>query len=195
MSAIMGEAGSRSIQGRARWVRQSSPLGRVHGVAGGRPGGARMSRPPLPPFTAETAAKKVRLAEDAWNSRDSHAVSLAYSEDSRWRNRAEFLQGRPAIVEFLTRKWNRELDYRLIKELWTFTGNRIAVRFAYEGHDDRGQPFRSYGNENGEFDDQGLMRLRIASINDLPIAAGDRQYHWPLGRRPDDHPGLSDLGL
>ena len=154
-----------------------------------------MSRPPVPPFTAETAMKKIRLAEDAWNSRDPHVVSLAYSEDSRWRNRAEFLRGRPAIVEFLTRKWNRELDYRLIKELWAFTGNRIAVRFAYEWHDDSGQHFRSYGNENWEFDDQGLMRLRLACINDLPIAPGDRKYHWPLGRRPDEHPGLSDLGL
>jgi nuclear transport factor 2 (NTF2) superfamily protein len=154
-----------------------------------------MSRPPLPPFTAETAAQKVRLAEDAWNSRDARVVSLGYSEDSRWRNRAEFLQGRPAIVEFLTRKWVRELDYRLIKETWAFTGNRIAVRFAYEWHDDSGQHFRSYGNENWEFDDQGLMRLRFASINDLPIAASDRKFHWPLGRRPDDHPGLSDLGL
>ena len=154
-----------------------------------------MSRPPLPPFTAETAAQKVRLAEDAWNSRDPCAVSLAYSEESRWRNRVEFLQGRPAIVEFLTRKWNRELDYRLIKELWTFAGNRIAVRFAYEWHDDSGQHFRSYGNENWEFDDEGLMRLRIASINDLPIATNERKFHWPLGRRPDDHPGLTALGL
>jgi len=154
-----------------------------------------MSRPPFPPFTAETAAQKVRLAEDAWNGRNPSAVSLAYTEDSRWRNRAEFIQGRAEIVAFLTRKWSRELDYRLIKELWAFTGDRIAVRFAYEWHDDSGQYFRSYGNENWEFDDQGLMRLRIASINDLPIAAADRKYHWPLGRRPDGHPGLSDLGL
>jgi len=154
-----------------------------------------MPKPPVPPFTAESAAQKVRLAEDAWNTRDPHAVSLAYTDDSRWRNRAEFLHGRAAIVEFLTRKWNRELDYRLIKELWTFVGNRIAVRFAYEWHDDSGHWFRSYGNENWEFDDQGLMRRRLASINDLPIAASDRKYHWPLGRRPDDHPGLSDMGL
>ena len=154
-----------------------------------------MARLPVPPFTAESAAQKVRLAEDAWNSRDPQTVSLAYTEDSRWRNRAEFLHGRPAIVAFLTRKWVRELDYRLIKELWAFTGNRIAVRFAYEWHDDSGQHFRSYGNENWEFDDQGLMRVRLASINDLPIAETDRKYRWPLGRRPDDHPGLSDLGL
>jgi nuclear transport factor 2 (NTF2) superfamily protein len=154
-----------------------------------------MSRPPFPPFNAETAAQKARMAEDAWNNRDPEKVSLAYTEDSRWRNRAEFLQGRPAIVEFLKRKWARELDYRLIKEVWAFHGNRIAVRFAYEWHDDSGNWFRSYGNENWEFDDQGLMRVRIASINDAPIAAADRQYHWPLGRRPDGHPSLSDLGL
>jgi nuclear transport factor 2 (NTF2) superfamily protein len=154
-----------------------------------------MSRPPFPPFTAETAAQKVRGAEDGWNSRNPSAVSLAYTEDSRWRNRAEFVQGRPEIVAFLTRKWARELDYRLIKELWAFTGNRIAVRFAYEWRDDSGNCFRSYGNENWEFDDQGLMRVRIASINDLPLAAADRKYHWPLGRRPDEHPGLSALGL
>ena len=154
-----------------------------------------MSRPPLPPFTLETATRKARLAEDAWNSRDPEAVSLAYSENSRWRNRAEFLQGRAAIATFLKRKWSRELDYRLIKELWTFAGNRIAVRFAYEWHDDSGQHFRSYGNENWEFDDDGLMRMRIASINDLPIAADARKFLWPQGRRPDDHPGLSDLGL
>jgi hypothetical protein len=154
-----------------------------------------MSRPPLPPFTAESAAQKVRGAEDGWNSRNPSAVSLAYSEDSQWRNRAEFIQGRADIVAFLTRKWNRELDYRLIKELWAFTGNRIAVRFAYEWRDDSGQYFRSYGNENWEFNDDGLMRRRIASINDHPITAAERKYHWPLGRRPDDHPGLSDLGL
>jgi nuclear transport factor 2 (NTF2) superfamily protein len=154
-----------------------------------------MSRPPFPPFTAETAAQKVRMAEDGWNTRNPNTVSLAYTEDSRWRNRAEFIHGRAEIVAFLTRKWNRELDYRLIKELWAFTGNRIAVRFAYEWHDDSGQWFRSYGNENWEFDDQGLMRLRIASINDQPIAAADRKYQWPLGRRPDDHPGLSASGL
>ena len=154
-----------------------------------------MSRPPFPPFTDETAAQKVRGAEDGWNSRNPNAVSLAYTEDSVWRNRAEFVKGRAEIVAFLTRKWSRELDYRLIKELWAFTGNRIAVRFAYEWHDDSGQYFRSYGNENWEFDDQGLMRWRIASINDLPIAAPDRKYHWPPGKRPDEHPGLSALGL
>jgi hypothetical protein len=154
-----------------------------------------MSRPPLPPFTAETAALKVRKAEDAWNSRDPEAVSLAYTEDSRWRNRSEFFSGRVQIVAFLQRKWARELDYRLIKELWAFHDNRIAVRFAYEWHDDSGQHFRSYGNENWEFDAEGLMRVRIASINDLPIKAGERRYHWSLGRRPDGHPGLSELGL
>jgi nuclear transport factor 2 (NTF2) superfamily protein len=154
------------------------------------------TRPPLPPFTRESALKKVRAAEDGWNSRNPEKVSLAYSEDSRWRNRAEFFQGRPAIVAFLTRKWVRELDYRLIKELWSFDGNRIAVRFAYEWHDDSGQWFRSYGNENWEFDERGLMRQRHASINDLPIAPGERKYHWPApGPRPEDHPGLSDLGF
>ncbi|MBV9629032.1 MAG: nuclear transport factor 2 family protein [Xanthobacteraceae bacterium] len=153
------------------------------------------SRPPLPPFTAETAAQKARMAEDAWNTRDPERVALAYSVDSRWRNRAEMFQGRDAIVAFLTRKWNRELDYRLIKEVWAFRDNRIAVRFAYEWRDDSGSWFRSYGNENWEFDEHGLMRLRIASINDLPIKDTERKYHWPLGRRPDDHPGLSDLGL
>jgi len=152
-------------------------------------------RPPLPPFTAESAALKARKAEDAWNSRDPEAVSLAYTEDSRWRNRAEFIQGRKEIVAFLTRKWARELDYRLIKEVWAFNDNRIAVRFAYEWRDDSGQHFRSYGNENWEFDGEGLMRVRIASINDLPIKESDRKYHWPMGRRPDDHPGLSALGL
>lgn len=154
-----------------------------------------MSRPPLPPFNAETAAQKVRMAEDGWNGRNPQAVSLAYSEDSRWRNRSEFLQGRAEIVAFLTRKWARELDYRLIKELWAFTANHIAVRFAYEWHDDSGSWFRSYGNENWEFDEQGLMRVRFASINDLPISESARKYHWPLGRRPDAHPGLSELGL
>jgi nuclear transport factor 2 (NTF2) superfamily protein len=154
-----------------------------------------MTRPPLPPFTAETAVQKVRLAEDAWNSRDPARVALAYTPDSQWRNRAEFVAGRGAIEEFLTRKWNRELDYRLIKELWAFTANRIAVRFAYEWRDDSGNWFRSYGNENWEFDVDGLMRRRIASINDAPLTEADRKYHWPLGRRPDDHPGLSDLGL
>jgi uncharacterized protein len=152
-------------------------------------------RPPVPPFTLATAIQKIRLAEDGWNTRDPAKVSLAYSEDSRWRNRAEFIAGRDEISAFLTRKWSRELDYRLIKELWAFDGNRIAVRFAYEWHDDSGHWFRSYGNENWEFDDDGLMRVRLASINDLPIHESERKYHWPLGRRPDGHPGLSDLGL
>lgn len=152
-------------------------------------------RPPLPPFTAETAAQKARAAEDAWNMRDPVRVSLAYTEDSQWRNRAEFLHGRTDIVAFLTRKWARELDYRLIKEVWAFTDNRIAVRFAYEWRDDSGSWFRSYGNENWEFDEAGLMRVRRASINDLPIREADRKFHWPLGPRPADHPGLSDLGL
>jgi hypothetical protein len=152
-------------------------------------------RPPLPPFDAASAAVKVRMAEDAWNTRDPEKVSLAYTKDSVWRNRSEFLSGRPSIVQFLTRKWNRELEYRLIKELWAYSGNRIAVRFAYEWHDDSGNWFRSYGNENWEFDENGLMRLRIASINDLPIQEKDRKYHWPQGRRPDEHPGLSELGL
>ena len=141
------------------------------------------------------AAQKVRMAEDAWNTRQPEKVALAYTRDSTWRNRVEFFAGREAIVQFLTRKWNKELDYRLIKELWTFQGNRIAVRFAYEWHDDSGHWFRSYGNENWEFDDQGYMRLRIASINDLPIKEADRKYRWALGPRPLDHPGLSDLGL
>ena len=152
-------------------------------------------RPPLPPFDREGAIRKVRLAEDAWNARDPEKVSLAYSPDSVWRNRAEFFRGREAIVAFLRRKWARELDYRLIKELWAFHENRIAVRFAYEWHDDSGQWFRSYGNENWEFDALGYMARRIASINDLPIQESERRYHWPAGRRPDDHPGLSDLGL
>ena len=149
----------------------------------------------VPPFTRESAIAKVRMAEDAWNTRDPERVSLAYTEDSRWRNRAEFPQGRSEIVAFLKRKWARELDYRLIKELWAFAGDRIAVRFAYECHDDSGQWFRSYGNENWEFDAAGLMRRRFASINDLPISAAERKYHWPLGRRPEDHPSLSNLGL
>ena len=153
------------------------------------------TRPPLPPFTRETAILKVRLAEDAWNSRDPEKVSLAYSPDSRWRNRSEFVQGRQEIVAFLKRKWAKELDYRLIKELWAFGDNRIAVRFAYEWHDDSGNWFRSYGNENWEFDEDGLMRQRLASINDLPLNESERKYHWALGRRPDDHPGLTDLGL
>ena len=154
-----------------------------------------MQRPPFPPFTDETARQKVRMAEDAWNGRDPAKVALAYTPDSKWRNRTEFFDGRAEIEAFLTRKWNRELDYRLIKELWTFGGNRIAVRFAYEYHDDSGNWFRAYGNENWEFDENGLMRRRIASINDLPIAESDRKFRWPSGRRPDDHPGLSDLGL
>jgi len=153
------------------------------------------ARPPLPPFTRESAIQKVRLAEDGWNSRDAEKVSLAYTADSRWRNRAEFINGRQEIISFLKRKWAKELDYRLIKELWTFAGNRIAVRFAYEWHDDSGNWFRSYGNENWEFEENGLMRLRLGSINDLPIKELERKYHWPLGRRPDDHPGLSDLGF
>ena len=152
-------------------------------------------KPPLPPFTLETAIRKVRLAEDSWNSRDPEKVAGGYSLDSRWRNRAEFVNGRNEIVEFLRRKWSKELDYRLIKELWAFTGNRIAVRFAYEWRDDSGNWFRSYGNENWEYDEHGLNRHRLACINDLPIRERDRKYHWPLGRRPDEHPGLSDLGL
>ena len=153
------------------------------------------TRPPLPPFTLETATQKVRLAEDGWNSRDPVRVAGAYSEDTRWRNRAEFVVGRAAAQAFLERKWARELDYRLIKEVWAFDGARIAVRFAYEWHDDSGHWFRSYGNENWQFDENGLMTHRHASINDLPIAESERKFHWPLGRRPDDHPGLSALGL
>lgn len=156
---------------------------------------ANTSRPPLPPFTEETAVVKVRAAEDAWNSRDPEKVSLAYTIDSNWRNRSEFVNGRDEIVEFLKRKWLRELEYRLIKELWAFTSNRLAVRFAYEWHDDSGNWFRSYGNENWEFTDSGLMRRRIASINDIPIKEAERKYLWPQGRRPDDYPGLSELGL
>ena len=154
-----------------------------------------MSRPPFPPFTAETAAQKARMAEDAWNSRDPERVAQAYTPDSVWRNRAEFIRGREEITAFLRRKWARELDYRLIKEVWAHQDNRIAVRFAYEWRDDSGQWFRSYGNENWEFDEAGLMRHRLASINDLPIAESERKYHWTLGRRPDEHPSLSDLGL
>jgi uncharacterized protein len=149
----------------------------------------------LPPFTRETAIAKVRMAEDGWNSRNPQRLSLAYTENSQWRNRAEFPVGRTQIVEFLTRKWAKELDYRLIKELWSFDGNRIAVRFAYEWHDDSGHWYRSYGNENWEFDDAGLMQRRFASINDMPIKETDRKFHWPFGRRPDDHPGLSELNL
>ena len=152
-------------------------------------------RPPLPPFTTETASQKVRAAEDGWNSRDPARVALAYTEDSIWRNRSEFFKGRTAIEAFLTRKWTREHEYRLIKELWAHTDNRIAVRFAYEFHNDAGDWFRAYGNENWEFDRSGLMRRRIASINDLPIRDDGRLFHWPQGRRPDDHPGLSKLGL
>ncbi len=154
-----------------------------------------MTRPPLPPFTEETARIKIRAAEDGWNSRNPAKVALAYTPDSKWRNRAEFMNGRTEIEAFLTRKWERELDYRLIKELWAWSGNRIAVRFAYEWHDDNENWFRSYGNENWEFDEQGLMKHRIASINDLPIVEAGRKYHWPLGRRPDDHPGLTELGF
>ena len=154
-----------------------------------------MTRPPLPPFTLETALQKVRLAEDGWNSRDPARVALAYSPESRWRNRTEFVTGRAAIEALLKRKWQRELDYRLIKELWAFRDNRIAVRFAYEWHDDAGNWFRSYGNENWEFDEDGLMRHRVASINDSPIGVQDRKLFWPLGRRPDDHAGLSDCGF
>jgi nuclear transport factor 2 (NTF2) superfamily protein len=154
-----------------------------------------MSRPPLPPFTFESAVQKARLAEDAWNTRDPQRVALGYTVDSQWRNRAEFISGRSAIEAFLGRKWARELDYRLIKELWAFTEERIAVRFAYEFHDDSGNWFRAYGNENWEFDADGLMRRRIASINEHPITEADRKFHWPLGRRPDGHPGLSDFGF
>ena len=150
---------------------------------------------PVPPFSADSARVKVRLAEDAWNTRDPDRVVLVYTEDTRWRNRAEFPVGRAQVREFLQRKWARELDYRLIKELWAFDGARIAVRFAYEWHDDSGQWFRSYGNENWAFDERGFMMRRFASINDLPIAEADRKFRWPLGRRPDEHPGLSDLDL
>jgi uncharacterized protein len=150
---------------------------------------------PFPPFTRVSAIAKVRMAEDAWNSRDPQRVALGYAEDSRWRNRAEFINGRAEIIAFLTRKWSKELDYRLVKEMWAFTDSRIAVRFAYEWRDDSGNWFRSYGNENWEFAADGVMQRRFASINDLPIGEADRKYHWPLGRRPDDHPGLSELGL
>jgi uncharacterized protein len=157
--------------------------------------GLEQPRPPFPPFDAESASQKVRMAEDAWNTRDPHRVSLAYTPDSVWRNRSEFLTGRKAIVQFLMQKWNKELDYRLIKELWVWHGNRIAVRFAYEWHDNAGNWFRSYGNENWEFDENGLMLRRLASINDLSIKESERKYHWPLGRRPDAHPSLTELGL
>jgi nuclear transport factor 2 (NTF2) superfamily protein len=152
-------------------------------------------RPPLPPFTRETAIQKIRMAEDGWNSRNPEKVALAYTVDTRWRNRAEFVKNRAEAQAFLERKWAKELDYRLIKELWAFTENRIAVRYAYEWHDDAGNWFRSYGNENWEFNEDGLMAVRHASINDMPIKEADRKFHWPLGRRPDDHPGLSELGL
>jgi nuclear transport factor 2 (NTF2) superfamily protein len=165
------------------------------GIESGREELVSSARPPLPPFTRETAIQKVRAAEDGWNSREPERVALAYTLNSRWRNRSEFLNGRPEIIEFLKRKWARELEYRLIKELWAFDRNRIAVRFAYEWHDETGKWFRSYGNENWEFDERGLMMVRHASINDLPISESDRKYHWPLGRRPDEHPGLSDFGF
>ncbi|MBS3955088.1 MAG: nuclear transport factor 2 family protein [Methylomicrobium sp.] len=152
-------------------------------------------RPPLPPFTYETAVQKVRMAEDGWNGRNPEKVALAYTTDSQWRNRAEFPVGREQIIAFLTQKWAKEHEYRLIKELWAYAGNRIAVRFAYEWHNDKGDWFRSYGNENWEFDENGLMRRRYACINDLPIHESERKFHWPQGRRPDDHPGLSDLGF
>lgn len=154
-----------------------------------------MSRPPLPPFTKESAIEKIRLAEDGWNSRDPEKVSLAYTPDSQWRNRAEFVQGRPNIQAFLKRKWDKEMNYRLIKELWAYEGNRIAVRFAYEYQDDSKQWFRAYGNENWEFREDGLMERRIASINEHPITEEERKFHWPLGRRPDDHAGLTELGF
>jgi len=154
-----------------------------------------INRPPLPPFRLESATQKVRLAEDGWNTRNPGKISLAYTPDSTWRNRSDFITGREKIVQYLQAKWVKEMDYRLVKELWTYKDNRIAVRFAYEWHDDSGNWFRSYGNENWEFDDDGLMRLRIASINDLAICEAERKFHWPLGRRPDEYPGLSDLGL
>ena len=165
------------------------------GIEAGREELVSSTRPPLPPFTRETAIQKVRAAEDGWNSRDPERVALAYTLNSRWRNRSEFLNGRPEIIGFLKRKWAKELEYRLIKELWAFNRNRIAVRFAYEWHDETGNWFRSYGNENWEFDEQGLMMVRHASINDLPISESDRKYRWSLGRRPDEHPGLSDFGF
>lgn len=153
------------------------------------------AKPPLPPFTEETAIQKIRMAEDGWNSRDPAKVALAYTVDSQWRNRAEFPQGREEIKDFLSRKWQREKEYRLIKELWAYSDDRIAVRFAYEWRDEDGQWFRAYGNENWHFDENGLMKTRHASINDLPIEESDRKFHWPQGRRPDDHPGLTELGL
>jgi nuclear transport factor 2 (NTF2) superfamily protein len=185
----MEDCYDRSEQANAR-IESQAFIHTPHGLAATWP-----ARPPLPPFTRATATQKIRLAEDGWNSRDPDKVALAYTPDSHWRNRSEFVTGRAAIVAFLTRKWIRELEYRLIKELWAFDGNRIAVRFAYECRDDAGNWFRSYGNENWEFDENGLMRFRFACINDLPIRESERKYHWPLGRRPDDHPGLTELGL
>src|SRR6476620_9997547 len=170
-------------------AQESLSVGEIMGIT------TTPARPPLPPFTRESAIQKVRLAEDGWNTRDPAKVALAYATESRWRNRSEFIKGRSEIITFLSRKWAKELDYRLIKEMWAFTGNPIAVRFAYDWHDDSGQWYRSYGNENWEFNDDGLMASRHASINDLPIVEADRKFHWALGRRPDNHPGLSDLGL
>jgi nuclear transport factor 2 (NTF2) superfamily protein len=193
MSRVAIVTGASRGIGRATAIRLTHDFAAVKIVA--HPGRQPMTRPPLPPFTEETAIQKVRAAEDAWNTRDPARIVLAYTPDSRWRNRAEFPSGRTAIEAFLRRKWAHELDYRLIKELWTFAGNRIAVRFAYEYHNDSGNWFRAYGNENWQFDAAGLMELRIASINELPISEADRKFHWPLGRRPDDHPGLSALGL
>jgi len=183
--------GSRPARRRGRWAGASRCSFPVAAIGDSHV----LCETPASPFTAETAARKVRLAEDAWNSRDPQLVSLGYSAESVWRNRAEFIAGRAAIVEFLGRKWTRELDYRLIKELWAFTENRIAVRFAYEWHDDAGSWFRSYGNENWEFGEDGLMRRRLACINDLPIAEADRRHFWSLGPRDANHPGLSELGL
>jgi uncharacterized protein len=189
-SPLLGVRGKLTIGSSSIQARQSPTIG-IYVI----PGGTHMSRPPLPPFTEQTATEKARLAEDGWNTRDRARVALAYTLDSQWRNRAEFLSGREAIEAFLARKWTRELDYRLIRELWAFADNRIAVRFAYEYRDDSGQWFRAYGNENWEFDADGLMRRRLASINEHPIAEADRKFHWPLGRRPDNHPALSALGF
>jgi hypothetical protein len=188
-------AGPQNGRNEFRWILKATEILMADQNKSMTEGDVTSRRPPLPPFTRETAIQKVRLAEDGWNSRDPEKVSMAYTPNSRWRNRAEFISGRQEIVAFLTRKWSKELDYRLIKELWAFDGNRIAVRFAYEWHDDSGNWYRSYGNENWEFEEDGLMRLRLASINDLPIKESDRKYQWPLGRRPDDHPGLSELGF
>jgi uncharacterized protein len=202
--SLVAAAVSRSILfGRTHGLAFSSAWERVQSVReqfktgfdGSEGETAMTTRPPVPPFLRESAIQKVRLAEDSWNSRDPEKVAQAYTVDSHWRNRAEFVNGRAEIVAFLTRKWAKELDYRLIKELWAFHENRIAVRFAYEWHDDSGTWFRSYGNENWEFNEDGLMRWRLACINDLPIKEAERKYHWPLGRRPDGHSGLSDLGF